>query len=172
MTERRLKILEYATALLFLVFFAVLFSTVDYYRAWAIMLLFILSLAAIFLYADLRTKFYKQKSVIREPVSPRPLPPRKSPEETTQEIKAARDLVAKICASKNVSLRFEHDAKGGHYDIPETWIIEHAVPLDYEDLYAIAADEYLTAQTRAHDDGIIYAEGFDIYSDRVTYRQE
>ena len=173
-TEKRLKTLEYATALLFLAFFAVLFYQVDYYSAWAIMLLFLLSLAAIFLYADLRAKFYKQQSIVNEPVSP-PLsssPPRKSPEETANEKKAARDLVVKICESKNINLRFKHDAKGGHYDIPETWIIERAVPLDYEDLYAITADEYLVAQTRTGGDGIIYAESFDIYSDWVTYRQE
>ena len=172
-TEKRLKILEYATALLFLAFFAALFHQVDYYSAWAIMLLFLLSLAAIFLYADLRAKFYDRKSTINEPVAPRtPSTPKKSPEKTARETKAARDLVVKICQSKNINLRFEHDAKGGHYDIPETWTIERAVPLAYEDLYAIAADEYLTAHTRTRGDGIIYAEGFDIYSDWVTYRQE
>ena len=173
-TERRLKILEYATALLFLAFFAALFYQVDYYSAWAIMLLFLLSLTAIFFYADQRTKFYNRKSMVNKP---KPLafssaPPRKSPEETARERKAARDLVVKICESKNINLRFEHGAKGGHYDIPETWIIERAVPLAYEDLYAISADEHLTAHTRTRGDGIIYAEGFDIYSDWVTYRQE
>lgn len=178
-TARRLKILEYVTALLFVALFGALFYVVDYYSAWAIMLLFLLSLASIFLYANLRTEFYQQPSPPPRPGAPvdeSPLaaaPPQKSPEEAAAERKASRALVAKICESKNIGLRLKQEFRsGGHYELPEIWTIERAVPLAYEDLYAIAADLYLTAQTQAGGDGILYAVSFDIYSDWVTYEQE
>ncbi len=178
-SEKFLKFTDYAAGFFLFMVVAMSFSRWiqedNFYPLWLI----ILSLLLFFIL------FFVRQKKISDIDSTSAASPNLSPEQEKAERKAwekqwkenleiekeAHDLVEKICRSKGIKLTLEQEGRGGGHmiDTPEVWLIEKPIPLTPDELYAISSNGVLYADTKLHDDQIIYAHGFSRGGSWVRY---